>query len=1508
MSESIPVPHVKKIAAHVNLNVMNTLVLEQPVRYHAIYPIGYALKSAQCADPALELKALPSQQSAIQQYTRSISDRTLVNAPLLPGWLYVFREGVLWKEFQVRADSETENTQTSLYEVDLEYEQTKDQRDAGGEACHYFLLPENAECEIAVSNIQWPWVLINQFGGLRNTPHPQEVDWPYLLPKHQLCRVDDDTRLYQWTATKAASRRKARFQSVSANNTSPHQSDEGISQAQLKAGFVPNILNVHAFSAVEPLTPAISPSVSQACVINVLDAEGFSRVLSYRYHCAWALLDDAQKLIATPYEESDELYKEFPYSSYYESALLAHQLYFSEEMGDAETLWQRDNLQLKNRNKLKLNDIQRALGVDLRRTIRELITQTGNDLADFLQGRYSTHGQDWLENLVAQLEDSWAYSEMPSNEQEDENKRLPYRHTRWETLSNLLLKLADHPASTCQYIDGTPAIRKEVSEGKTKDPGFQVVNAIIEGRHPLSALTLNQPQDIVFTYQRILQQLDEEYDDAKEDDPKLLSEQLRQLHRLTAKGVRKEDNLLEPAILNVSLATVQWVFAVAGQLFVGSNTLSVENLGNANSNGTIDAIRKLLNWVTDAHLNYVTFDEFIETQNNQPDGHVKKQKIIAHILSDMEKFKTEVSETDTPISPERYARNIQQDADEKTQHLTNKNQQYRNGYKRLIGPDAIDERITQLNAHVNRDRKIITDRNKMIRQLMGQQEKYCRSQIKNCQVPPDIDRHTVIVKLEREIKHHAKARTAAVERRSHAKLQIADFKELKVSLEKSRKQKKSAQQDSRELLKEVDSSHPLHDLKATDNKYFRDVKRVENEAALEIKRYQQQYQSNQDYKRQRQQQGIEVIETNTPEGRQLKAFLAQQREKLAGKLDQPITRIYTTEANFDEMRIEHGHKPNTIVFTPAQSTSMNAVQQGSYITVGAGGEHIYRGSEAQTVKSRQQGTVTVASMMVGLDMLNTFQLLSHWKSSDKKLEQGRNIVDALGALTGTSASIGELWKSLYESRQLNNQANTTSVLARRVNDSRFFNVGVLKVLPVTAAISGILVSGYDLAVANSKGDDVAKAHMAMVVSCTTMLAVAIWQSVAFLGPLGIAMAGASVILQNYVFKEDNMLDTWLEKGPFSEEKNAQHPRFRSIPWAQYQPHSEVSEGLKQRMGVERHSVWLGGSAIGKPTELKDAEGRYRKILSLSLPPYGISLILDQNYQLLGYKRLYANLPLDSVIFDDLTGDISVNDNGYKRLLGRIGKQLGESSWRIVDALVDNLPSMMAANNASNTRVRFEDDWGDEDKFTEPMKRYPAASLELLLNGLYPLNAEFELMPVEKKLVGRNRGRAGIDLYEMKGNRAKVTVDLPYFIEGESVLTIEIRVARDSEEEDKNDLPAIVYNDEKTIRKTNIASLPPYIGDKSSGSFKLNAESGLQYIQIIDFDKFSFDNTKNIHIGKEIELECWVKLGVNKFNKNDTKSHVAMPWRGADVWLSKSPSILSVQKSWLTIRAADTLRG
>ncbi|WP_250656131.1 hypothetical protein [Alkalimarinus coralli] len=248
---------------------------------------------------------------------------------------------------------------------------------------------------------------------------------------------------------------------------------------------------------------------------------------------------------------------------------------------------------------------------------------------------------------------------------------------------------------------------------------------------------------------------------------------------------------------------------------------------------------------------------------------------------------------------------------------------------------------------------------------------------------------------------------------------------------------------------------------------------------------------------------------------------------------------------------------------------------------------------------------------------------------------------------------------------------------------------------------------------------------------------------------------------------------------------------------------------------------------------------------------------------------------------------------------------GESSWRIVDALVDNLPGMMAANNASNTRVRFQDDWGDEDKFTEPMKRYPAASLELLLNGLYPLNAEFELMPVEKKLVGRNRGRAGIDLYEMKGNRAKVTVDLPYFIEGESELIIELRIRQD-DKDGKEKYSSLKFGEKLFYTISHISKLKQYKSGSTKGEYINRYKGKDQLIVLHDFSKDSFSNPENLPLDEELLLECRIKLHVTP-NTEEPKKGVQMPWRGDALWVKSVVSTIDKDMSWITLDSRTPLR-
>ncbi|PCJ39915.1 MAG: hypothetical protein COA99_09900 [Moraxellaceae bacterium] len=316
MTSIIP-PIEKSVSA--NKNATTTIVLEMPVVHHAIFPIGYDLTLAESPF----LFAVPSEQHKIENHTKSLIDRTLVNCPLQPGWLMVFREGNLWKEFEVRANSDIEITQTTLHEVDLQTEQTKDHREAEGNASHYFLLPEDEECEIAYADVQWPWVLINQMGGIRSEPHPEDTEWPYLLPANQQCRVEDDVRLYQWSKNSAKKARKPRFQTVSAKSGAQadkaHQQITPIDLTRQESDCLVEALQATPFSITVDLTAALPHPVDHCTTVQVLNAGFIAHRLSNRYHKAWALLQEALTNISTPYTEEHPLYDEFPHSKYYES-------------------------------------------------------------------------------------------------------------------------------------------------------------------------------------------------------------------------------------------------------------------------------------------------------------------------------------------------------------------------------------------------------------------------------------------------------------------------------------------------------------------------------------------------------------------------------------------------------------------------------------------------------------------------------------------------------------------------------------------------------------------------------------------------------------------------------------------------------------------------------------------------------------------------------------------------------------------------------------------------------------------------------------------------------------------------------------------------------------------------------------------------------------------------------------------------------------------------------------
>lgn len=97
-----------------------------------------------------------------------------------PGWLYVFKDGKLWREVEI--------INGKLREVDLSKNAGLQQRTATGMLCEQLILPykingEQPIVEVAYSTVQWRWQRINFFGGMDGQdPRLQKLKRKVLMP------------------------------------------------------------------------------------------------------------------------------------------------------------------------------------------------------------------------------------------------------------------------------------------------------------------------------------------------------------------------------------------------------------------------------------------------------------------------------------------------------------------------------------------------------------------------------------------------------------------------------------------------------------------------------------------------------------------------------------------------------------------------------------------------------------------------------------------------------------------------------------------------------------------------------------------------------------------------------------------------------------------------------------------------------------------------------------------------------------------------------------------------------------------------------------------------------------------------------------------------------------------------------------------------------------------------------------------------------------------------------
>ncbi|TCS41304.1 LysM peptidoglycan-binding domain-containing protein [Reinekea marinisedimentorum] len=86
------------------------------------------------------------------------------------GWLYIFVNGYLWHEYQVKEGAENEE-RSHFFDVDLRYWQTKDTRKANSTSNYNITFPTKldgveTQVQIAYSEVQWSWSRICSMGGM----------------------------------------------------------------------------------------------------------------------------------------------------------------------------------------------------------------------------------------------------------------------------------------------------------------------------------------------------------------------------------------------------------------------------------------------------------------------------------------------------------------------------------------------------------------------------------------------------------------------------------------------------------------------------------------------------------------------------------------------------------------------------------------------------------------------------------------------------------------------------------------------------------------------------------------------------------------------------------------------------------------------------------------------------------------------------------------------------------------------------------------------------------------------------------------------------------------------------------------------------------------------------------------------------------------------------------------------------------------------------------------------
>lgn len=636
---------------------------------------------------------------------------------------------------------------------------------------------------------------------------------------------------------------------------------------------------------------------------------------------------------------------------------------------------------------------------------------------------------------------------------------------------------------------------------------------------------------------------------------------------------------------------------------------------------------------------------------------------------------------------------------------------------------------------------------------------------------------------------------------------------------------------------------------------------------------------------------LEARQESDPDFRRkkkIKQIRHQQSHKNFGKATRKNYEIILSDTFEDYKRfLKDPSMKKAVILNPEDSKVWETNLKTNILLVDTPEGESYDQAIAKHLKDAHLAT-TVGGFLMIADFYNLYTSINKFRTNTNKSEDSKLVFGLISQIAGTGNSVFGVVENINKiqtvAKSSSNWAKVSRYLVGKDTGWKLSRYAFAsKYLPFVGGVIGLSLSASDLASSYNKDDDVYIVHLIGTVGAALSI-VGIFYAGAILGPVGLGLAVLGLLLSKYVFKQDNLLEEWLDHGVFSRANT----EFMSVNKYMrfWEPGNMVSQtGIPSQLMEKDDRIFFANESGERPMDL----------ISIVIPDDLTHIVLDQNYVLLGvdqqgYKAVGSKMMVEI-------------HNNYIHFGGTPIAPIGKTFANSADELRQKVTQLYKQNGGKDEVIDKENrgkggDWlGDDDKkFAKPFAKFPEANVEALLNASYPFNIKCHMYPAKGSVNRRSRED------NASGNNIAVVIDIPYFVEGQSKLFIELRETRGFRNERK-EMQVIPFteNGEYKIEVDTILQLENYdikkhrrLSGPSRGYQLYKSEkNGIPQLVLIAniFPKRDIHKFKDRWNNYSVYAEAWARLSINGTDEDEKVKDIDgeklksvwMPYRSPQGW-------------------------